>query len=411
MSIVVIIFTATIALVVVLLINDSPASSDGCTVSINEDLGDPQPLILRGKGPSLGFVDPVDTTGTLSFSTDEEFRLVCPGEDNYLVNIGDNTVQDISAYCVNNKTFLVDSVEHEFPELVCSSLPSTVARVTGDTCLDNYTQVDIGFEVSENELLRTLEICRDDETLITYYSKFNLTKAIGGYQSGYPRPKWTHGDFHSPYNLDTQYSRSVQIATVSECLNSTELGAQYISTTSDYYLSRGHLTAKADFVYGIAHHSTFWYLNSAPQWQPCNGGNWNDLEQDVRRYASTKQLDLEVYTGVHGVALLPDVNNEEQPLFLYASGDERALPVPKFFWKIIYDPLTRRGTAFVSINNPYINKLTADYLICNDISSEISWLSWKADKAELGLSYACSVDDLAQIVTTLPRLVVSDILT
>lgn len=352
----------------------------------------------------------MDNTGTLSFSTDEEFRLACTGQNNYLVNIGGNDTQVIKAYCVGNKTFLVDFVEHEFSELVCSFLPTTIARVTGEPCLDIYTQIEIIYELGENEILRTLEICRDDETFVTYYVKFNLTKAIGGYQRGYPRPSWTQGDFYSTYNLDTQYTRSVQIDTLSEILNSTELGAQYISRTTDFYLSRGHLTAKADFVYGTAHWSTFWYLNSAPQWQTSNGGNWNYLEQSVRNYASTEQLDLDVYTGVHGISSLLDINNEEQSLYFYASGGDRALPIPKFFWKIIYDPLTQRGTAFVNVNNPYLTNVTADDFICDDISSEISWLSWYADNITLGLSYVCTVDGLAKAVATVPNLNVSGIL-
>lgn len=48
---------------------------------------------------------------------------------------------------------------------------------------------------------------------------------------------------------------------VSRTLNSTELAGKYINYKAKRYISRGHLTAKADFVYGSLQASTFWYVN------------------------------------------------------------------------------------------------------------------------------------------------------
>lgn len=367
-------------------------------------------MILLAKGEEVNFVYPVDTSGTLSFDTNEEFRLACVGEGNYLIGVGEENIQDIEAYCVEDKTFLVNSVEYQFSDLVCNFLPSSTVRRTGDTCLNSHTHVEIGFDLGD-EFLRTIELCRDDEIYLTYYTKFNLTKTIGGYQRSYPRPSWSQADnFWGPYTVNTQFVRSVQRATVSYILNSTDLGDKYITSTTSYF-ARGHIVAKADFVYGSAHWSTFWYLNCAPQWQTFNGGNWMYLESSVRSFASNAQLDLEVYTGVHGITTLPNVDGNEQPLYFFASGDQRDLPIPKFFWKIIYDPLTQKGTAFIGVNNPYIVTITSDYFICNDISSQISWLTWTPDNVKAGISYACEIDDLRKVVSTLPELEVVDILT
>ncbi|XP_046752864.1 uncharacterized protein LOC124416067 [Diprion similis] len=404
------IWLTTLLAIAIASTNASPTRSSGCSVSLNGDLNDPQPLILVPKGQEVSYVLPVDTSGTLVFAENEELRLACVGDNNYLVGVGNEDVQDIEAYCVSDKTFLVNSVEYEFGDLVCSFVPSSTVRRTGEACLNKYSQLEIGFDLGD-EFLRTIEICRDDDIYFTYWTKFNLTKTIGGYQRSYPRPSWSQGDFWGDYNVNTQFTRSVQRATVSLIVNSTDLGATYISSSSNYYFARGHITAKADFVYGSAHWSTFWYVNCHPQWQTFNGANWMYLESDVRDYASNSQVDLDVYTGVHGITTLLDVNNLEQPIYFYASGDERALPVPKFFWKIIYDPLTQKGTAFVGVNNPYITEVTSDYYICDDISSKITWLTWTADSIEKGISYACTIDDLREVVPTLPELTVVDILT
>jgi DNA/RNA endonuclease G (NUC1) len=49
--------------------------------------------------------------------------------------------------------------------------------------------------------------------------------------------------------------------------------------TSHQFLARGHLTAKSDYVFASGQRSTFYFINAAPQWQPFNAGNWNNLEQ------------------------------------------------------------------------------------------------------------------------------------
>lgn len=175
-------------------------------------------------------------------------------------------------------------------------------------------------------------------------------------------------------------------------------------------MSRGHLTAKADFVYGPQQRSTFWYINAAPQWQSFNGGNWNTLELNVRHFAASRRLDLDVYTGVHGQMTMADTESRQQPIHLHYEANERWLPAPKFYWKVIYDPITKRGTAFVGLNDPFIRRIPESVYICNDISSSINWLTWNPKNILQGVSYACTVPDLRKVVPTVPPLNVVGIL-
>lgn len=101
--------------------------------------------------------------------------------------------------------------------------------------------------------------------------------------------------------LDTTnlYKRATQRGTVSVLLNSTALGEYYISLTTDYFLSKGHMVAKGYFLHGAHQTATFWYLNAAPQWQTFNGKNWNSIETDARTFAGRIWTDLEVYTGTY----------------------------------------------------------------------------------------------------------------
>lgn len=95
------------------------------------------------------------------------------------------------------------------------------------------------------------------------------------------------------------YRRATQRITFAQLLGSQLLADQHIHLTNDYFLSKGHLVAKADFLHGAAQMATFWYTNAAPQWQTFNGNNWNALENDARTLAARLNRDLDVYTGTY----------------------------------------------------------------------------------------------------------------
>ncbi len=46
--------------------------------------------------------------------------------------------------------------------------------------------------------------------------------------------------------------------------------------------------------------ATYYYTNTAPQWQGINNGNWKDVEHTVRKLADKTGLDLEVRTCGRG---------------------------------------------------------------------------------------------------------------
>lgn len=71
-------------------------------------------------------------------------------------------------------------------------------------------------------------------------------------------------------NLYTQNHQNQRIA---------QLTGRNTYVTSTQFLSRGHLTAKSDFVFATGQRASFYFINAAPQWQPFNAGNWNWLEQ------------------------------------------------------------------------------------------------------------------------------------
>jgi hypothetical protein len=241
--------------------------------------------------------------------------------------------------------------------------------------------------------------------------KATVVSGIAGFQRGFPRPRFTPGNFFAGMPVDNLYTRITQRQTISGLLGSTALGDKYIHATNNYYLARGHLAAKADFVYGSQQRATFYFVNAAPQWQTFNGGNWQVLESNIQRYADQRQLDLEVYTGTYGVATLPNVNGIETELYLNVDGNNnKAIPVPKLFWKAVYEPISKAGVVFVGVNNPYVGNPQGDYIICNNVCSNITWVTWNPTNIARGYSYCCEVNDFRNMVKYLPRFTVSDLL-
>ncbi|GJQ78069.1 hypothetical protein Trydic_g16000, partial [Trypoxylus dichotomus] len=382
-----------------------------CTISLNRDITEPQPLILRPEGGYGNDAFFLPSSGdTISLAENQLVDIACPN-GNVLVNGGSLGSSTSQARCTAGR-FVIGGQNVPFSAITCSTIPYHTARFTGSTCLSNYREIEIGFAVG-NRFLRIMSICFDQNLQYSLYTEFNQTKTIGGYQSGFPRPSWIQGSGFfsvSGFSIDTLYTRNRQRITINALLGLSETSYQYIAETSDLFLARGHLAAKADFLYGAQQRATFYFVNAAPQWQTFNGQNWNYLEQNVRDFASRRGLDLIEYTGTYGVTTLPHaVTGQDTELFLYVTDSTKAIPVPRLFWKVLYDPIRKAGVVFIGVNNPYVVNPTRD-IICTDICSQYSWLTWKPTEIQLGYSYCCSVSDFRRTVTTFPNIEVTQLL-
>lgn len=372
-----------------------------------QDLADPQPLILTDTDDP-NFILPSEKD-ILIIPRNTSILLACPGENN---SFGDfESTQLLKATCVAGQIFLVDSRFYLFSTFKCKRLPQETIINTTFSCLGKHTKYEIGFKI-ENHFLKLLEVCRDESNYRNYYSKHILVKEINNRQSGYPRPPWKSGPYYPRCDIDQRYTFKFQRETLKNLLGSEELAKKYVyfdkgnPVTEWQSLHRGHLTPKTDFLYGPHQWITFWFLNTNPQWGNFNSGNWMHLENDVRNFAESRKLDLVVYTGVHGIATLNDINNNEQLLYLYVNDTEQLLPVPRFFWKIIHDPISNLATAFIGMNEPYADDLYEDMYLCPDISLDydFSWLTWQPINIRLGVSYVCTVDSLRKAVSSVPEI-------
>lgn len=374
-------------------------------------MGEPQPLLLKPNNTNYDFFLPEDNTGTITFKRKQEIQLACPGS-NLILNLTLTNLTTASAICKSDTIFTINGVNLPFSLINCTTYPNHSARYTGNQCEDEYNEIEIGFNI-EGKFLRQILLCFDNVTQITLYSRYNLTSTIGGSQTGFPRPRsFIPGPFYNvgKTNLNSIYTRVVQQITINRSLGLAKNSSKYIHSTNSYYLVKGHLTAKTDFVFGSQQLLTFYFVNVAPQWQTLNNGNWATLEANVKNYASNNGLNLEVYTGTYGVTTLPHEETGDQvELYLYVDeNNNTALPVPHLFWKFVYEPINKSGAVFVSVNNPYLEQPQA---ICTDQSNAFSWLTWKNNDTAKGYSYVCEVNEFSKFVKYFPQVQVHSLLT
>lgn len=350
--------------------------------------------------------DPIylpDDNGNFTFTKGEVVNVTCAGGIVILNSVGTNQTS-LAAKCVSGIQFEVNKKVLNISQLNCTQHATHFARETGRNCGGtNYTEVEVKFDVPPPFPSHIIS-CFDHNLKNVLYTWYNLTSHISGQTSLSRDSDFEESTFYNlTLDVNILYMKKTQARTINRMLGLSNTNPKYVNQSSgNFYLARGHLTANRDFVYDGQQRSTFYFINAAPQWQCFNNGNWKTLEENLRDFASKQKLDLIVYTGTYGISTLPhEETGEEIPLFLHVvNGTGTAIPVPKFFWKFVYDPKAKRGTVFVGTNNPYKSKKEE---ICEDISDSIKWLTWKKDDQIAGYSYACGVEDFRKVVSFLPE--------
>jgi hypothetical protein len=275
----------------------------------------------------------------------------------------------ITAQCLFGKTYVYNGQQFHISNFVCNSYPYHIAQRTNETCYGGARLVRIGFEVG-TRFLRVMDVCFDELLERTHYVKYELIPANTKFQSGFPRPAFIEGGFFPGRDMNTVYSQISQRAKISELLGSTLLGDQLVQASTDFYMARGHLAAKADFIYGSEHRATFHFINAAPQWQIFNGYNWERVEDSCRRIVGEHRLTLDVYTGTYDTLSFKDINGVPRQIHLSTDvNNNPVVPVPKFYYRIVIDTATNKGVVLIGVNNPYatMEEILSDYIICDDV--------------------------------------------
>lgn len=146
----------------------------GCTINVNEDLSDAQPLIIKPR--TAAFVYPKDRTGIVYLDDDQEIEIYCTSGLKVPAGIvGNSTI----AKCSAGNLFAIEGTLYSFKDIACNSIPFHTTRHVGNRCFNNAKVIQVGFDLGDR-FLKVFDVCHDETSEETYYAKYRLTPASQG---------------------------------------------------------------------------------------------------------------------------------------------------------------------------------------------------------------------------------------
>ncbi|CAG9765125.1 unnamed protein product [Ceutorhynchus assimilis] len=400
-GVVIVVIIVVVPLAIHLMRRKKVDSSKGCSIDPFE--ADPYPLIVLANTNTFLYPNPGEKI--LRFKVNQRVDFICPGGG---VNVGsletDNGV--LTGTCKKGTSFKIKRKTLDSSEIRCRTPILRDIRATGNRCswFDRGQELEVGFIVEDGRFLRTLSICFNQAKQLSEFTYIEQTPSINQQILGTPRPPWLQGSgiYNIKGTISNLYLKKNQRTTINRLLGLPDKSTKYIKNTGDYFLARGHLTARSDFFYAAQQNATFYMQNIAPQWQTFNSRNWNQIEADVRNYAAASGVNLHVWTGVHGITTLPhEKTGLPTQLYLFVNETSKLIPVPEIFWKAVYNPKTERGVCLIGVNNPYQETFSP---ICPDISKDIDWLHCDRTSQKRGFCYACNLTAIRFAMPILPRI-------
>ncbi|KAH8327891.1 hypothetical protein KR067_001377 [Drosophila pandora] len=385
-------------------LNEIQTRESGCSIKIrSSELKDPQPLLIKpGTSDFADFSD----TGYVDVAKDKTIEFHCTSS-----LASPLSGKSATAKCVGGSTFKIGDKEHDLSAIKCSSWPAFVGKKSGSSCNGGTTLIQVGFELDGNRFAKQYEVCFNEDEEVTRYVYHRLEPGNNYYATGVDRITFGAGGYFAGKNVDKLYTQAVQKETIDKELDMDS--ARYFDSAKNVFLARGHMGAKADFVFAPEQRATFLFINAAPQWQTFNAGNWARVEDGVRAWVAKEKKHVECWTGVWGVTTLADKKGEQKPLYLSHDHNGNGLiPVPKLYFRVVIEPSSKKGIVLIGVNNPHLSleEIKRDYILCTDVSDRINWISWKKTDITAGYSYACEVSEFRKKVDHLPQFSVSGLL-
>jgi DNA/RNA non-specific endonuclease len=386
--------------------------ANACSMFINNQTGYPEPLYLQPGTEK--FLHPNNRNRILTLTANQEVEMYCaefstPSGAQGLIKVN----------CVSGSTVRYGSTNYDFANIACKSGPLAIAkrRTSGTTkCYNNGIFVDVGFSLPDGRFVKTYTVCHDPILERIHYSYYILEPHTDGNQQGLTRPSFRQEDFFPGKDINYLQTTNVQRQTLATILGSSDQAYKFIpDPPGNYFMSRGHIAAMTDFVYATEQFATFFYINTAPQWQGFNSLNWQSVEDGTRKLAADRGITLDTYTGTFGVTQLWNEAGTRFDLHLYhnQSTGGRGFPVPMIFYRIIVNKAANSGAVFLGVNNPYLTLADINnlgYIVCDDVSDRITYISWQKDNISRGYSYVCEVNDFLRRVPHISGLSVSYLL-
>eukprot|EP00095_Tigriopus_kingsejongensis_P005604 snap_masked-scaffold541_size141817-processed-gene-0.7 protein:Tk05604 transcript:snap_masked-scaffold541_size141817-processed-gene-0.7-mRNA-1 annotation:"duplex-specific nuclease" len=387
-----------------------PRPDRGCVVDLHDHSVTNLPLFYHPLSEDFLLPQAGEKPGQrmLALPWSEPFTVSCPGAYVQLVR-----ERHVSVMCLGEGGLLdVSGQVVPWTNLTCSrSIRERVERDDRAPCgpEGRGVRVVIGWLAPSGSLKPQIQVCHDPVSEATFYARHTLFGgAIGAREVASARPSYfKEGGFYKQTSANQAYKLRTQRETLKSILGPV-VGARIFNYKTSY-LAKGHLAPDADFIYREWQRATYYFLNVAPQWQSFNNGNWKAVEAAVRNYASLTGANLDVFTGTLDPLKLQSDAGIPKALHLARkdADDPQSgfdlIPVPEFFWKLVYHPGVNQAIVFVGLNDPFFEgNPDREMQICPDICASQKWFFLYQKNIAKGYTYCCRYQDFQAVIDWVP---------
>lgn len=329
--------------------------------------------------------------------------------------------------CINANLFEDDQKIYRIEEMyTCQEV--VLSDIKNGRTLNSHEVKEIGFYTDDqNTFLTIVESYKDKGSKLTKYVKSTISKSVASVSLPRRRPSF---DGHRRNLTSVRLRRRFYNADNQRTSIVNQLGTEYDrhlqkNRKTSLEFNRGHLTPRKSMICPAAAAATFTLHNEVPQSMMINSGNWNSIENHVRVMATVLQRDPIEVTGAHKQLQLK--RNGDGPfvdMYLYAFDENpvdnktldgqlvcgkhldavskesaEALPIPLYFFKLVFEPFSRKGVVYVTVNNPHMED-PSEFEVCRPITTEyrpdVKMPRWNLQDVAKGYSYMCSITDFVK---------------
>lgn len=212
------------------------------------------------------------TARIINLSEGQQVTVSCLGNGNALTATG---LQLNPATCVASSNLqLADGTELSYSQLGCLVQNHEILVESGTCANGPGTFIRNGWDFG-GEFIPLFDMCHDEALALNYYSIDTVFgRSANADDKANDRPSFSQDVYFPGLSVNTLYTQAEQTKTIAMIVGSDALAAQYIKPNTEYYMSRGHLAPDGDFIDAGSQDASYYFMNTAPQFQTFNNGNW-----------------------------------------------------------------------------------------------------------------------------------------
>ena len=213
----------------------------------------------------------------LNVNEGQRVTISCLGELNITNALEATGLQLNPTICTASSNFQLEAGGSEltYSQLGCVTQNHEILVENGTCANGPGSLIRNGWEFG-TDFIPLFDMCHDKTLALNYYSINTVYgRSANADDKTNDRPYYfSQADYFPGLSVNTFYTQAQQTQTIAMIVGSDGLAAQYIRPNTEYYLARGHLAPDGDFIDAASQDATYYFMNTAPQFQTFNNGNW-----------------------------------------------------------------------------------------------------------------------------------------